>query len=213
MKCRGPLFTLFVGAALFAGAIGFSRDSMASPIDQLTDLTGKVSVIVTLTGRDNFTSEYRYDVSVRNMTADPLIADSLIITLDKITNLAGEDREALKNETFLSRFDVLGQDGETDEGKPFFRIPPGSTADLVPQTNSRAASVRIRNRDYVSVFTPAFKVYGTKRPPPEPKQPPTAQAQPGAPQRQTDKQTERLLQLLLKKGVITEEEWRKANQP
>jgi len=212
MKSRGPLLTLLAGAALFAGAIGLSTDSTASPIDQLTDLTGKVSVIVTLTGRDNFTSEYRYDVSVRNMTADPLIADSLIITLDKITNLAGEDREALKNETFLSRFDVLGQDGETEEGKPFFRIPADSTVDLVPQTNSRAASVRIRNRDYVSVFTPFFKVYGAKRPPPEPKQP-TAQVQPGAPQRQTDKQIERLLQLLLKKGVITEEEWRKASQP
>jgi len=212
MKCRGSLFTWLVGAALCVGAIGFSTDSPASPIDQLTDLTGKVSVIVTLTGRDNFTSEYRYDVSVRNMTADPLIADSLLIVLDKITNLAGEDHEALTNEPFLTRFEVLGQDGETDERKPFFRIPPGSTADLVPQTNSRAASVRIRNRDYVSVFTPAFKVYGNKRPPPEPKQP-TAQAQHAAPQRQTDKQTERLLQLLLKKGVITEEEWRKANQP
>lgn len=212
MKCRGSLFTWLVGAALSVGAIGFSTDSPASPIDQLTDLTGKVTVIVTLTGRDNFTSEYRYDVSVRNMTADPLIADSLLIVLDKITNLAGEDHEALTNEPFLTRFEVLGQDGETDERKPFFRIPPGSTADLVPQTNSRAASVRIRNRDYVSVFTPAFKVYGNKRPPPEPKQP-TAQAQHAAPQRQTDKQTERLLQLLLKKGVITEEEWRKANQP
>lgn len=212
MKCSGSLFTWLIGAALFAGVIGFSTDSPASPIDQLTDLTGKVTVIVTLTGRDNFTSEYRYDVSVRNMTADPLIADSLLIVLDKITNLAGEDHEALTNESFLNRFDVLGQDGETDERKPFFRIPPGSTADLVPQTNSRAASVRIRNRDYVSVFTPAFKVYGNKRPPPEPKQP-TAQTQPAAPQRQTDKQTERLLQLLLKKGVITEEEWRKANQP
>ncbi len=213
MQCRESLFTWLVGAALCVGAIGFSTDSAASPIDQLTDLTGKVTVIVTLTGRDNFTSEYRYDVSVRNMTADPLIADSLLIVLDKITNLAGEDHEALTNESFLTRFDVLGQDGQTDEGKPFFRIPPGSTADLVPQTNSRAAAIRIRNRDYVSVFTPAFKVYGNKRPPPEPKQP-TVQAQSAPPQqRQTDKQTERLLQLLLKKGVITEEEWRKANQP
>jgi len=216
MKCRGSLFTWLVGAALCVGATGFSTDSTASPVDQLTDLTGKVTVIVTLTGRDNFTSEYRYDVSVRNMTADPLIADSLLIVLDKITNLAGEDHEALTNESFLNRFDVLGQDGETDERKPFFRIPPGSTADLVPQTNSRAASVRIRNRDYVSVFTPAFKVYGNKRPPPEPKQP-TVQGQPAVPGRQTDKQpdkqTERLLQLLLKKGIITEEEWRKANQP
>lgn len=212
MQCRGSLFTWLIGATLCAGAIGFSRDSTASPIDQLTDLTGKVSVIVTLTGRDNFTSEYRYDVSVRNMTADPLLTDSLVVILDKITNLAGEDHEGLTNEPFLSRFDILGQDGETDEGKPYFRIPAGSTGDLAPQTNSRAASVRIRNRDYVSVFTPAFKVYGNKRPPPEPKQP-TVQAQPATPQRQTDKQTERLLQLLFKKGIITEEEWRKANQP
>ena len=213
MKCRGSLFTGLVGAALCLGAIAFSTDSTASPTDQLTELTGKVTVIVTLTGRDNFTSEYRYDVSVRNMTADPLIADSLLIVLDKITNLAGEDHEALTNEPFLNRFDVLGQDGETDERKPFFRVPIGSTPDLAPQTNSRAAAVRIRNRDYVAVFTPAFKVYGNKRPPPEPKQP-IPQAQPTPPQpRQTDKQTERLLQLLLKKGVITEEEWRKANQP
>ena len=61
----------------------------ASPLDQLTDLTGKASVVVTLKGRDNFTSEYRYDVSVRNHTSDLLIADSLVIVLDKITNLAG----------------------------------------------------------------------------------------------------------------------------
>lgn len=212
MTCTTPPFALLIGAALFAGTIGYGKESTASPFEQLTDLTGKVPVIVTLTGRDNFTSEYRYDVSVRNMTADPLIADSLIIVLDKITNLAGEDHEALTNEPFLNRFDVLGQDGATDEGKPFFRIPPGSTPDVVPQTNSRAAAVRIRNRDYVAVFTPAFKVFGAKRPPPEPKQP-AAQTAPAPPQRQTDKQTERLLQLLLKKGVITEEEWRKANQP
>lgn len=213
MQRRRSLFTWLVGAVLCAGATGFSTDSPASPLDQLTDLTGKVTVIVTLTGRDNFTSEYRYDVSVRNMTADPLIADTLLIVLDKITNLAGEDHEALTNESFLNRFDILGQDGETDERKPFFHIPPGSPADLLPQTNSRAASVRIRNRDYVAVFTPAFKVYGNKRPPPEPKQPTAQQAQPAAAQRHTDKQAERLLQLLLKKGVITEEEWRKANQP
>ncbi len=212
MTCTKPPFTLLAGLALFAAAIGYGTDSPASPFEQLTDLTGKVPVIVTLTGRDNFTSEYRYDVSVRNLTADPLIADSLLVVLDKITNLAGEDHEALTNEPFLNRFDVLGQDGATDDGKPFFRIPPGSTADIASQTTSRAASVRIRNRDYVAVFTPVFKVYGNKRPPPEPKQP-AVQAQPAPPQRQTDKQTERLLQLLLKKGVITEEEWRKANQP
>lgn len=182
--------------------------SSAGSLDQLTDLTGKATAIVTLKGRDNFTSEYRYDVSVRNHSSDPLVGDSLIVVLDKITNLAGEDREALKNETLLSRFDVLGQDGETEDGKPYFRIPAGATPDLVGQTDSLPATVRLRNKDYLSVFTPAFRIYGKKRPPPEPK-PQAMQPQSSQP----GIQTEKLIQLLLKKGIITEEEWKKATQP
>jgi hypothetical protein len=188
--------------------------SSAGPLDQLTDLTGKATVVVTLKGRDNFTSEYRYDVSVRNHTSDVLIADSLVIVLDKITNLAGEDREGLTGESFLNRFDVLGQDGETDDGKPFFRIPVGPTPDLGSLTDSLPATVRLRNKDYLSVFTPSFKVLGQKRPPPEPKQTPAAPVQPGAtPAAPSRNSVDKLIQLLIKKGVVTEEEWRKASQP
>jgi len=189
-------------------------ESSAEPLDQLTDLTGKATVVVTLKGRDNFTSEYRYDVSVRNHTSDLLIADSLMIVLDKITNLAGEDREGLTGESFLTRFEILGQDGETDEGKPFFRIPVGPTPDLASLTDSLPATVRLRNKDYLSVFTPSFKVLGQKRPPPEPKQTQAAQAQPGTtPTAPSRNSIDKLIQLLIKKGVVTEEEWRKANQP
>jgi hypothetical protein len=198
-----------LASAMIAGTLlGAATESVAAPLDQLTDLTGRANAIVTLTGRDNFTSEYRYNVSVRNLSGDPLIADSLIVVLDKITNLAGESRENLQGESFLTRFEVLDQDGMTDEGKPFFQIPVGGSPDLAPLTDSLPASVRIRNKDYVSVFTPAFRVYGKKRPAAEPKQP-KVQATPGQPNNQTDK----LIQLLLKKGVITEEEWRKATQP
>ena len=189
-------------------------ESSAGPLDQLTELTGKASVVVTLKGRDNFTSEYRYDVSVRNHTSDLLIADSLVIVLDKITNLAGEDREGLTGESFLTRFDVLGQDGETDDGKPFFRIPVGPTQDLSPLTDSLPVTVRLRNKDYLSVFTPSFRGLGQKRPPPEPKQTYAGPVQPGvtpiAPSRNS---VDKLIQLLIKKGVVTEEEWRKASQP
>jgi len=189
-------------------------ESSAGPLDQLTELTGKASVVVTLKDRDNFTSEYRYDVNVRNHTSDVLIAESLVIVLDKITNLAGEDSEGLTGQSFLKRFDVLGQDGETDDGKPFFRIPVGPATDLGPLTDSLPATVRLRNKDYLSVFTPSFKVLGQKRPPPEPKQTQAAPVQPGsnpiAPGRNS---VDKLIQLLIKKGVVTEEEWRKANQP
>jgi hypothetical protein len=189
-------------------------ESSAGPLEQLTELTGKASVVVTLKDRDNFTSEYRYDVNVRNHTSDMLIAESLVIVLDKITNLAGEDSEGLTGQSFLKRFEVLGQDGETDDGKPFFRIPVGPTPDLGPLTDSLPATVRLRNKDYLSVFTPSFKVLGQIRLPPEPKQTQAAPVQPGsnpiAPSRNS---VDKLIQLLIKKGVVTEEEWRKANQP
>ncbi len=189
----------------------------AGSLNHLTDLTGRMQAIVTLKSRDNFASEYRYDVSVRNLSPDAIIGDSLIIVLDKITNLAGDDREGLTGESFLKRFDVLDPDGQTDDGKPYFRIPAGTSPDLLPQTESLPVPVRIRNRDYVAVFTPSFKVLGQKRPPPETKRTesqisstsPTS-GQPAAANRNA---VDKLIQLLIKKGVLTEEEWRKANQP
>jgi len=191
--------------------------SFAGSLDQLTDLTGRVQAIVTLKSRDNFTSEYRYDVSVRNLSPDAIAGDSLVIVLDKITNLAGEDREGLTGESFLKRFDVLDQDGQTDEGKPYFHVPSGTSSDLAPKTDSLPAVVRIRNRDYVAVFTPSFKVLGQKRPPPEAKR---VESSPSLPSPAPDssaaanrKTVEKLIQLLIKKGILTEEEWRKANQP
>ena len=129
--------------------------------------------------------------------------------------LAGQDREGLTGESFLERFDILGQDGKTDDGKPFFRVPLGPTPDLGPLTDSLPATVRLRNKDYVAVFTPSFRVLGQKRPPPEPKQTQTAApVQPGTtPSTPSRNSVDKLIQLLIKKGVITEDEWRKANQP
>ena len=206
---------IICGGVFLACTLVISLSGLAaSSLDQLTELTGKASVVVTLKSRDNFPSEYRYDVSIKNLSSDPLIADSLVIILDKITNLTGEDREGLTGESLLKRFDVLGQSGKTDDGKPFFRIPVGPTQDLGPFTDSLPAVVRLRNNDYLSVFTPSFKVLGQVRPPPEPKQIQTAPVQPGAtPTAPSRNSIDKLAQLLIKKGVITKEEWRKANQP
>lgn len=183
-------------------------DSAAGPFDQLIDLNGKATAVVTLKARDNFNSEYRYDVSVKNLSADTFIGDSLIVVLDKVTNIGGEDRQNLTSDPLLSRMEVLGQDGETQEGKPYFQIPVGSTPDLGPYSQSLPVSVRLRNKDYLIVFTPSFKVFGLKRPAPAAK---TAEkpSPPAAPANSVDK----LIELLIKKGVLTEEEWRKATQP
>jgi hypothetical protein len=208
-----PLFILL--ALISTLVVSEPTTTVAGSFENLTELTGKVNAIVTLKGRDNFNSEYRYDVSVKNVSADTFVGDSLFIVLEKVTNIGGEDRENLNSDTILSRMEVLGQDGETQDGKPYFQIPAGSAADLTPHSQSLPASVRLRNKDYLIVFTPSFKVYGLKRqPPPEPKHAevvpqPTAPPQPAANRQAVDK----LIQLLIKKGVLTEEEWRKANQP
>ncbi len=189
-----------------------ARLAFSASLDQLTDLTGKVQTIVTLKGRDNFVSEYRYDVSVRNLSPDALIADSLIIVLDRITNLAGEDHEGLTGESFLKRFDILGEDGRTPEGKAYFHLPAGTATDLNPQSDSLPAVVRIRNRDYVAVFTPSFRVFGQKRLTKGAKggDSSTSAAGSSAANRAA---VERLIQLLMKKGILTEEEARKITQP
>lgn len=194
---RGALLCLAVSAA-------FHPPVLAGGLDQLSDLTDKAArAVVTLQVRDNFNSEYLYDVSVKNVSSDSLVGESLIIVLDKITNIGGNEWMTGTSESNLTRMEILGQDGETDDGKPYFRIPRGSGPDLPPYTESRPASVGIRNKDYLIVFTPVFRVYGMKRPPVSPK--PEEREGP-SPSALTP--TDKLIQLLFQKGMLSEEEVR-----
>lgn len=198
---------------ILAGGACLLLAEAAAPVsafDQLVDVTGKVTPFVTLRSRDNFSSEYRYDVTVRNSSPDLFAADSLILVLDHITNTAGQDHENLTGESLLTRMEIIGQDGTTEDGKPYFRIPQGSGPDLTPNSESLPVSVRIRNKDYVAVFTPSFRVLGQRREPPKQKSQAAAAAAAAAPHKAT---TDKLIQLLLKKGLITPEEARMLHQP
>ena len=138
------------------------------------------------------------------------IADSLIIVLDRITNIGGQDRENLTGESLLNRMEIIGQDGTTEDGRPFFRVPQGSGPDLTPNSESLPVTVRIRNRDYVAVFTPSFRVMGQKRDAPKQKNTAAAAAAAAAPHKAT---TDKLIQLLIKKGLITPQEAQSLSQP
>jgi hypothetical protein len=185
-------------------SIGFPSHILAGALDQLPDLTDKAAqTVVTLKGRDNFNSEYMYDVSVKNVSSDPLVAESLVIILDKITNIGGDERTSGTSESNLSRMEILGQDGETDDGKPYFHIPRGSEPDLPPNTESSPVAVRIRSKDYLIVFTPFFRVYGLQRTPAPPK--PKERVSPSPPAKTP---ADKLVQMLIQKGVLSEEEGR-----
>jgi hypothetical protein len=153
------------------------------PVDQLPDLTSSVATFVTLRSRVNFQNEFRYDVSVRNQAGEP-IESSLVLVLDQITDLAGKDA--------LERIEVVGQDGETAQGRPYFRIP--LNGGLAGYAESPPATVRLRNSAYTIIFTPSFRVRGIRR----------SLAQKSA------ETTNALIQLLQKKGVLTEEDLREA---
>ncbi|RPH81710.1 MAG: hypothetical protein EHM80_01530 [Nitrospiraceae bacterium] len=64
----------------------FPSHIFGAALDQLLDLTARAAqAVVTPKGRDNFTSTYMYDRSVKNMSPHPLEAESLVIILDNIT--------------------------------------------------------------------------------------------------------------------------------
>ena len=69
-------------------------------------------------------------------------------------------------------------------------------------------TVRIRNRDYVAVFTPSFRVMGQKRDPPKSKNAASTAATPPS-----KASTDKLIQLLIKKGLITPQEAQALSQP
>jgi hypothetical protein len=197
-------YGLWCGLLILGMSTGLPSLILAGALDQLPDLTDNAAqAVVTLKGRDNFNSEYMYDVSVKNLSSDPLVAESLVIVLDKITNIGGDERTSGTSESNLSRMEILGQDGETDDGKPYFRIPRGSEPDLPPNTESSPVTVRIRNKDYLIVFTPFFRVYGLKRTPAPPK--PKERVSPSPPAKTP---VDKLIQMLIQKGVLSEEEGR-----
>lgn len=185
-----------------ATSMAFPPYNFAGTLDQLPDLTDKAAqAVVTLKGRDNFNSEYLFDVSVKNLSADPLVGESLVIVLDRITDISGDQWTSGTSESNLSRMEILGQEGEAGDGKPYFRIPLGPELDLPPYTESSPATVRIRNKDYLIVFTPIFRVHGLKRTPA-----PTKTKEPVSPLARAKIPADQLIQMLIQKGVLSEEE-------
>lgn len=166
------MFTAMAQAPLASGA---------TPVDQLDDLSGRASAVMTLTTRDNFANQFEYDVTVRNLMSDPLEADSLVVIVDSITDLAGKDA--------TDRVEVVGFDGKTKEGKPYYLVP-AQGSELAPFSESRPLTIRLRNPYYTILFTPALKVRGQRKPP----------------QAKDTEAVQSLTDALTKKGVLTKEE-------
>lgn len=124
-------------------------------------------------------SAFRYLVSVKNQTNDPIEASSLIIVIDQIIELA-------RGRNVIDELELVGHDGYTEAGKPYYRVPTGASSELRPYGESDSLEIYIRNPDLLRLTTPSFQVWGIRK--------------------TEAKKIEELGQVLIKKGILTPEE-------
>ncbi len=161
--------------------------------EDLQDLSGQVVPLVSsgqansfMDGGELFSqgsltsrSNIQYTVRVKNQTGDPVIGSSLIVVIEQVMDIA-------KTRDVASRLEILDPDGRTDEGKPFFHLPTGTTEDLAPFGVSDPIHVHIRNPDLLRLSPPTFSIYGIRR--------------------TESKQIEDLREALIQKGILSPDE-------
>ena len=170
------LFLVF----LFVSGWGSERTYGTSSTDEPVDLTGGE---LFSGGRLSSRGEVRYLVRVKNQTGDPIEADSLIVVVHQIQEMA-----QLRDVT--TSLDIRGTDGNTEDGKPYFRVPVHGRAELPPYAESESFPIEIKNPDLLRLYPPVLRVRGIRRT--------SSQAYQDA------------LQTLIRKGVVTPEEAQKA---
>lgn len=180
---------------LLSGLVFFSFGAEASPDDtsELTDLTGGVVPIISYEqavldtpggelfshGKLSSRGEVRFSIRVRNQTGDPVVADSLIVIVDQIVEMA-------RGRDVTTRLDIPGADGHTESGKPYFRVPAGDGKDLAPYAESPSFLLQINNPDLLRLSPPKLRILGIRR--------------------SAAVSVEKLRQLLIQKGILQPEE-------
>ncbi len=138
--------------------------------DDLVDLTGGVIPLLTYDPGGSFTDggelfsggrlssrgDVRYLARVKNQTGDPIEADSLILVVDKIQEMA-----QLRDVT--TSLDIRGTDGNTEDGKPYFRVPVDGQEELPPYGESELFAIEIKNPDLLRLYPPVLRVRGIRK--------------------------------------------------
>lgn len=171
---------LFLLSVAMNGTVVFANPT----VDDLPDLTEGVIPVVQYKNSDALSgtgltsvSDVEFLVKVKNQTGDPVVADSLILVVDMVKEITGND--------ILDRVEIEAPDGQLANGKPFFRIPHADQ-ELGPYSESEAVTIRVSNPDYLRFFPPSIRVRGLRRSP--------GQAVKG------------LLESLVQKGILAPEE-------
>ncbi|MDX1410660.1 MAG: hypothetical protein R3351_00740 [Nitrospirales bacterium] len=175
MNSRVRTITLFLPTIVFL-SVGVG----ASPtVDELPDITGAVIPVLTYDPKSSTTSggelfsggslsqrgDLRYLVRVRNQSGDPIEADSLILVVQKIQSMS-QLRDVTDPSAcgfFCGQIDILGADGETEDGKAYFHVPMGGNTELEPYGESETIVIEIKNPNRVRLYPPVLRVRGVRR--------------------------------------------------
>lgn len=115
------------------------------------DLTAGALPHVRAKGQDPIEKSTVFEVRVKNMTAGPVSAKSLVLVVDRVTdNRNGEE--------VGDRVDVLNADGHTHDGKSYYRVEADHGAWLGPSEKAKPIQVKLREHDKIHFFTPSFRV-------------------------------------------------------
>ena len=154
-------FILFVLLFVPAGLLAVAS------IDDLPDLTGGLIPILSYDtgeagGGELFSgghlasrSDVTYLVRVKNQSGDPIQADSLIVVVQRIQEMA-----RLRDVT--SDLDLPGADGQTQEGYPYFRVPSDGQPNLAPYGESQPFRLEIKNPDLLRLYPPVLRIRGIR---------------------------------------------------
>jgi hypothetical protein len=120
-------------------------------VQRVPDLTAGAMPVVRIMSQDPVHKTTLYDVRIKNMTAGPLPAKSLVVVLDRITD----------NQTGVevsTQFQVLHADGWTVDGKAYFRVPSAQNEWIEASDVGSPIHVVIHDRDEIPFYTPSFRV-------------------------------------------------------
>ena len=158
MKRFVPILMMSIGLSV---SLAWGNPS----VDELPDLTEGVVPVVKYKDADALSgagltsvSEVEFLVTVKNQTGDPVVADTLILIVDTVKEITGND--------ISDRVKIESPDGTLADGKPFFRIP-NVDQELGPYSESEAVTIRVNNPDYLRFYPPNIRVRGLRRSPGE----------------------------------------------
>ena len=143
----------------------FKIPPVNASVDEIPDIIGGVIPLLSFesspggelfsSGRVSSRGHVYYVVRVKNQTGDQILAESLIVVVERL-------QEMSRLHDVTAELELPGVEGETEEGKPYYRVPMGENKFLGPFAESEPFSLEIQNPNLMRLYPPVLRVRGIR---------------------------------------------------